>query len=71
MRQQAAPQVFGGNLLNFKYFISLFKEVVETTVDDPKECLTRLITYTSGEAKEPIKNCVYYHIHKVTEKLSK
>ena len=45
LRQQAAPQVdievFDGNLLNFKYFMSLLKEVVETKINDPKGRLTR------------------------------
>ena len=63
LRQQAAPvvdtEVFDGNLFNFKYLISLFKEIVETKVDDPRGSLTRLIKYTSGEAKELVKNCLY------------
>ena len=29
--------VFAGNLLSFKCFISAFKEVVETKVDDPRQ----------------------------------
>ena len=29
--------VFAGNLLSFKYFISTFKEVVETKLDDPRQ----------------------------------
>ena len=41
-------EVFDGNLLNFKYFISVFKEVVETKLDNPRGGLTRLIKYTSG-----------------------
>ena len=44
LRQQAAPEVdievFDGKLLNFKYLASLFKEVVEMKVDDPKGRLT-------------------------------
>ena len=49
LRQQAAPEVdieaFDRNLLNFKYFLSLFKEVVEMKVDDPRGRLTCLIKY--------------------------
>ena len=63
LRQQASPEidteVFDGNLLNFKYFISLFKEVIETKVDDPRGRLAHLIKYTSCEAKELVKNFVY------------
>ena len=63
LRQQAAPEVdieaFDRNLLNFKYFLSLFKEVVEMKVDDPRGRLTCLIKYMSGEAKELVKNCLH------------
>ena len=63
LRQQAAPEVdieaFDRNLLNFKYFLSLFKEVVEMKVDDRRGRLTCLIKYMSGEAKELVKNCLY------------
>ena len=55
LKQQAAlevdVEVSDENLLNFKCFMSLFKEVVETKVDDPRGRLTRLIRYTSGEVK--------------------
>ena len=55
LQQKAAPEVdvevFISNPLNFKYFISVFKEVLETKLDDPHGCLTRLIEYTSGELK--------------------
>ena len=63
LQQQAAPElvveVFDGNLLNFKYFISVFKDVMEAKLDDPHGCLTRLIKYTSGEAKELVRNCIH------------
>ena len=63
LKQQAAPEVdievFDRNLLNSKYFMSVFKKVVETKVDDPRGRLTRLIKYTSGEVKELVKNCLY------------
>ena len=62
LRQQATPEVdvevFDGNPLNFKYFISVFKEVVETKFDDPCGHLTRLIKYTSGEGKKLRKHCI-------------
>ena len=67
LRQQAAPEVqvdvFDGNHLNFKYFMALFKEVVETKIEDPHGRLTRLIRYTSGEAKELIKHCIELPSH--------
>ena len=47
LKQQSAPEeyieVFDGNLLNFIYFVLLFKEVVETKVDNPRGHLTHLI----------------------------
>ena len=43
----AAPKVdmepFDGNTLNYHYFIVLFKEVVESKIDDIRGRLTRLI----------------------------
>ena len=39
--------------------MSLFKEVVEAKVDDPRGRLTRLIKYTSGEVKELVNNSLY------------
>ena len=61
-KQQAAQDVeidtFDGNPLNYFYFMELFKEAVEKKVDDPKGRLTRLIRFTSGEAKELIQPCI-------------
>ena len=63
LRQQAASEVdmevFDGNLLNFKYFRSILKEVVKTELEDRRGQLTRLTQYTSGEAKDLVKNCIY------------
>ena len=47
-----------GNPLNFKYFITLFREVVESKIEDSRGKLTCLIKYTTGEAKELIKQCI-------------
>ena len=62
LRLQSAPDVdietFDGNVLNYHYFIALFREVVESKVDGPRGKLTRLIKYTSGDAKELIKHCI-------------
>ena len=38
--------------------MALFREVVESKVDDPRGKLTRLIKYTSGDARELIKHCI-------------
>ena len=58
LQQQAAPEVdteyFDGNPLNF----SLFSEVEETKINNPRGRLTRLIKYTIGESKELIKDCI-------------
>ena len=49
---------FDGNTLNYHYFMALFKEVVESKIDDPRGRLTRLLKYTTGDAKELIKHCI-------------
>ena len=58
----AAPKVdmepFDGNTLNYHYFVALFKEVVESKIDDLRGRLPRLIKYTTGDAKELIKHCI-------------
>ena len=63
MKQQSAPEVdtdsFDGNPLNYRYFMAIFKEVVENRIDDPCGQLIRLIKYTNGEAKELIMNCIH------------
>ena len=62
MKHQSAPDlnidVFDGNPLNLKYFMTLFREVVESKIENPYGRLTRLIKYTTGEAKELIKHCI-------------
>ena len=50
---------FSGDPLEFEYFMASFKESVERMVPDQRGRLTRLIKYTSGEAKELIKHCVH------------
>ena len=63
MKQQSAPEVdidcFDGNPLNYRYFMTIFKEVVENRIDDPCGRLIRLIKYTKGEAKELVMNCIH------------
>ena len=51
--------VFTGNPLDYEYFKSVFKESVEKVIDDQRGRLTRLIKYTSGEAKELVKPFVH------------
>ena len=51
--------VFSGDPLEYEYFTSNFKEVVETTVLDQRGRLMRLIKYTSGKAKNLIKHCIH------------
>ena len=62
LKHQSAPDldidVFDGNPLNFKYFMTLFREVVESKIEDPCGRLTRLIKDTTGEAKELIQHCI-------------
>ena len=38
--------------------MTLFYEIVEKRIDDPRGKLTPLIKYTKGDAKEMIKHCV-------------
>ena len=62
LSQQSAPNVnidmFDGNHLEFTYFMSIFEEMVESKVVDPRGRLTCLINYTNGEAKELVKHCI-------------
>ena len=59
----AAPDIeidiFSGDPLEYRYFRTTFREVVETKVHDARGRLTRLLKFTSGDAKELIKNCIY------------
>ena len=61
VNQQAAPEIdidlFGGNPLEFHYFMAAFDETVEKKPEKPRGKLTRLIKYTPGEVKEMIKHC--------------
>jgi len=38
--------------MKIDYSIAVFKEVVESNIDDPKGRLLRLLKYTKGEAKQ-------------------
>ena len=60
--QQAAPDleidISDGNPMDAHYFMTVFKEIVENKVTDPRGQLTRLIKFTKREAKEIAKNCI-------------
>ena len=62
LSQQSAPNVdidvFDGNPLERKYFMSIFEEMVERKVVNPRARLTRLINYTKGESKELVKHWI-------------
>ena len=62
VNQQSAPEididVFGGNPLEFHYFMAVCDEAVEKKIEDPHGKLTCLIKYTTGKAKEMVKNCI-------------
>ena len=51
--------VFSGNALDFEYFMTMFVEAVEKKISDPQSCLTRLLKYLDGEAKELVKGCIH------------
>ena len=63
IKLQSAPKpdldVFAGNPLNYPFFKATFKEVVEKAVEDQVGRLTRLIKYTSGDAKDLIMHLVH------------
>ena len=64
LKRHSVPDIdideFDSNLINYHYFIFIFKEVIESKTDDPQGCLARLIKYTKGEAKEIIKYCIQH-----------
>ena len=49
---------FDGNPLNYHYFMALFAEVAETKIEELRGRLTRLIKFTTGEARELTKHCI-------------
>ena len=60
---QNCPRVeldtFSGDPLQFNFFMSNFKDVVENTVFDQRGRLARLLKYTSGEPKDLIRGFVH------------
>ena len=51
--------VFSGDPLEYAYFRAAFRDVVERKVLDQSGRFTRLLKYTSGDAKELIKHCIH------------
>ena len=51
--------IFNGTPLSYRYFMALFKELDESRIDDPHECLTRLIKDMKGEVRELVMNCIH------------
>ena len=50
--------MFGGNPLEFHYFMAVFHEAVEKKIEDLHGKLTHLIKYTTEEVKKMVKNYV-------------
>ena len=64
IKGQSAPQVdlepFNGNPLEYRYFMSTFRESFKKKIEDSKDRLTQLIQYTREEAKDLIQNFINY-----------
>ena len=62
LSQQSTPHVdidmFDSNPLEFNFFMSVFEEMVESKVINPRGRLMRLINCTKWEAKELVKHCI-------------
>ena len=50
--------IFDGYIMDFHYFMAVFKEAVENRMTDPSGWLTCLIKFTKRETKEIAKNCI-------------
>ena len=51
-------ECFDGNVLEYQYFMALFREVVESKTEDPRGRLTRLIKYRVGDDRDHNKHCI-------------
>ena len=62
LKVQSAPDVdmkrFDGNVLEYHYFMALFREVMESKIEDSRRRLTRLIKCIFGDARDLIKHCI-------------
>ena len=52
-------EAFTGDPLEYPFFKASFRDVVESAVTDQRGRLTRLIKYTTGDAKDLIKHLVH------------
>ena len=63
LRQQGLPHVtpdiYTGDSLKYKMFMTLFDMTVDSKISSPKEKLAILIEYTGGEPKNLIETCLY------------
>ena len=63
LQYQGAPEIvtdmFSGNPLEYRYLVSMFNQAVEKKVNYQTGRITRLLKFTSGEAKELIQHCIY------------
>ena len=50
---------FGGDPMNYQYFMTMFQTIVVARVQDPIDRLILLIDHTYGEAKSIIETCLY------------
>ena len=52
-------ETFRGDPLEYRFFMSSFREAVEHKIDDPRGRLVWLLNFTDGEAKETIRHCIH------------
>ena len=52
------PPTFSGDVMSYPAFITAFETLIESKVDNPKECLYVLDQHTRRKAKELIKGCL-------------
>lgn len=61
LRRQSAPEVdidlLGGNPVDDN-FMAIFREIGQSMIANPRQCLARLIKYTRGVMKELVKQCI-------------
>ena len=63
LKLEAVPEVdmepYDGNVVKYHHFMTLFKEVIESKVEDFRRRLIRFLNNTSGEARELINHCIW------------
>ena len=62
LKMQSAPDVdmecFGGNVLEYCYFMALFSEVAESKIENQRGRPARLMKYAVGDARDLIKHYI-------------